>query len=46
MRSGSVKRVASAVGKGAMVIRLVWEHLAGVHELDRPSGAARGPAKG
>jgi len=21
-----------------MVIRLVWEHLAGVHELDRPLG--------
>jgi hypothetical protein len=29
-------RVASAVGDGAMVIRLVWEHLAAVHELDRP----------
>jgi thioredoxin reductase (NADPH) len=38
VRSGSIKRVASAVGEGAMVIRLVWEHLAGVHELDRPLG--------
>jgi len=46
VRSGSIKRVASAVGEGAMVIRLVWEHLAGVHELDRPSGAARSPAEG
>ena len=36
VRSGSVKRVASAVGEGSMAIRLVWEHLAGVRELDRP----------
>jgi thioredoxin reductase (NADPH) len=27
VRSGSVKRVASAVGEGAMVVRLVHEHL-------------------
>jgi thioredoxin reductase (NADPH) len=36
VRSGSVKRVASAVGEGSMAIRLVWQHLSGVHELDRP----------
>jgi thioredoxin reductase (NADPH) len=30
VRSGSVKRVASAVGEGAMAIRLVHEHLAQV----------------
>ena len=27
VRSGSVKRVASAVGEGAMAVRLVHEHL-------------------
>ncbi|MGZ4801967.1 MAG: FAD-dependent oxidoreductase [Acidimicrobiia bacterium] len=27
VRSGSTKRVASAVGEGAMAVRLVWEHL-------------------
>ena len=30
VRSGSVKRVASAVGEGAMAIRLVHEHPAQV----------------
>jgi thioredoxin reductase len=30
VRSGSVQRVASAVGEGAMAIRLVHEHLAQV----------------
>ena len=30
VRSGSVKRVASAVGEGPMAIRLVHEHLAQV----------------
>ena len=29
VRSGSIKRVASAVGEGAMAVRLVHEHLAG-----------------
>jgi thioredoxin reductase (NADPH) len=28
VRSGSVKRVASAVGEGSMAVRLVHEHLA------------------
>ncbi len=27
VRSGSIKRVASAVGEGAMAVRMVWEHL-------------------
>jgi thioredoxin reductase (NADPH) len=27
VRSGSIKRVASAVGEGSMAVRLVWEHL-------------------
>jgi thioredoxin reductase (NADPH) len=27
VRSGSVKRVASAVGEGAMAVRLVYEYL-------------------
>ena len=30
VRSGSIKRVASAVGEGAMAVRLVHEHLAQV----------------
>jgi thioredoxin reductase (NADPH) len=30
VRSGSIKRVASAVGEGAMAVRLIHEHLAGV----------------
>jgi len=29
-RSGSIKRVASAVGEGAMAVRLIHEHLAGL----------------
>jgi thioredoxin reductase (NADPH) len=28
VRSGSVKRVASAVGEGAIAVRMVHEHLA------------------
>jgi thioredoxin reductase (NADPH) len=31
VRSGSIKRVASAVGEGAMAVRLVHEHLARAH---------------
>jgi thioredoxin reductase (NADPH) len=30
VRSGSVRRVASAVGEGAMAVRLVHEHLSGL----------------
>ena len=35
VRSGSIKRVAAAVGEGSMAVRLVHEHLAGRHEADR-----------
>jgi thioredoxin reductase (NADPH) len=35
VRSGSIKRVASAVGEGAMAVRLVHEHLA---QTGRPPG--------
>ena len=31
VRSGSTKRCATAVGEGAMVVRLVHERLSGVH---------------
>jgi thioredoxin reductase (NADPH) len=31
VRSGSIKRVASAVGEGAMAVRLIHEHLGGRH---------------
>ena len=31
VRSGSIKRVASAVGEGSMAVRLVHEHLARAH---------------
>jgi thioredoxin reductase (NADPH) len=41
VRSGSAKRVASAAGEGSIAIRLVWEHAAGVHQLDRPGAARR-----
>ena len=42
VRSGSIKRVASAVGEGSMAVRLVWEHLGGIHDLDRPIASHRG----
>jgi thioredoxin reductase (NADPH) len=31
VRHGSVKRVASAAGEGAMAVRMVWEHLDDTH---------------
>jgi thioredoxin reductase (NADPH) len=31
VRSGSIKRVASAVGEGAMAVRLAHEYLAQLH---------------
>jgi thioredoxin reductase (NADPH) len=40
VRSGSVKRVASAVGEGAMAIHLVHEHL-----QDLPDARASGPER-
>ncbi|MEA2187951.1 MAG: thioredoxin reductase [Solirubrobacteraceae bacterium] len=35
VRSGSIKRVATAVGEGSMAVRLVYEHLAGHRRADR-----------
>jgi thioredoxin reductase (NADPH) len=43
VRSGSIKRVAAAVGEGSMAIRLVHEHLAG--ESSRLSGQAGSPPR-
>jgi thioredoxin reductase (NADPH) len=40
VRSGSIKRLASAVGEGSMAVRLVWEHLSGVHELEQRDARA------
>jgi thioredoxin reductase (NADPH) len=41
VRSGSIKRVASAVGEGSMAVRLVHEHLADRHRADtRPRRAS------
>jgi thioredoxin reductase (NADPH) len=37
VRYGSIKRVASAVGEGAMAVRLVWEYL---HEAGRTAPVA------
>jgi len=41
VRSGSVKRVATAVGEGSMAVRLVHEHLAGREHAER-AGPFRG----
>ncbi len=35
VRSGSIKRVATAVGEGSMAVRLVHEHLAGREHAER-----------
>jgi len=35
VRSGSIKRVASAVGEGAMAVRFVHEYLAGFRDYTR-----------
>jgi thioredoxin reductase (NADPH) len=43
VRSGSIKRVASAVGEGSMAVRLVWEHLSGRQELDQSAQRRRSP---
>jgi thioredoxin reductase (NADPH) len=40
VRHGSIKRVASAAGEGAMAVRMVWEHLADTHR-DRARIAAQ-----
>jgi thioredoxin reductase (NADPH) len=36
VRSGSIKRVAAAVGEGSMAVRLVHDHLEGLHASERP----------
>ncbi len=36
VRSGSVKRVASAVGEGSMALRFVHQYLAEMSALQRP----------
>jgi thioredoxin reductase (NADPH) len=41
VRSGSIKRMASAVGEGSMAVRLVQEHLEGQGRLDRPAHLGR-----
>ncbi|MFD5421227.1 FAD-dependent oxidoreductase [Streptomyces sp. NPDC127069] len=48
VRSGSVKRVASAAGEGAMAIRFVHEHREMTGNLVRPAGpqALKGVARG
>jgi thioredoxin reductase (NADPH) len=40
VRSGSIKRVAAAVGDGSICVRLVHEHLAGRHDADRGAHAS------
>jgi thioredoxin reductase (NADPH) len=48
VRSGSVKRVASAVGEGSIAIRFVSEHLGrrgGAADANRPVGPAVAPAR-
>ena len=44
VRSGSIKRVASAVGEGSVVISKVWEHVAKVREANEADEAAAPPA--
>lgn len=39
VRSGSIKRVASAVGEGAMAVLLIHEHLGGRHDAAVPAPA-------
>jgi thioredoxin reductase (NADPH) len=39
VRSGSIKRVASAVGEGSMAVRLAYEYLEGGRHLEPPPAA-------
>src|ERR1700761_5047616 len=39
VRSGSIKRCATAVGEGATVVRFVHEHMEGLHEKSRQADA-------
>ena len=36
VRAGSVKRVASAVGEGSVVVSRIWEHIDGIRQAARP----------
>jgi hypothetical protein len=40
VRQGSIKRVASAVGEGATVVRLVHEHLRDDQRASAPDAAS------
>jgi hypothetical protein len=42
VRNGSIKRVASAVGEGASVVRLIHEYLPAVEPEREPAGSATG----
>jgi thioredoxin reductase (NADPH) len=44
VRSGSIKRCATAVGEGATVVRFVHEHLTRLREERRQAAAAQAPA--
>jgi thioredoxin reductase (NADPH) len=39
VRSGSIKRVASAVGEGSMAVTLAYEHLEGPPNVEAPAGS-------
>jgi thioredoxin reductase (NADPH) len=45
VRSGSVKRVAAAVGDGALAVRLVHEHLAAVGRSPTTSAVSASPTR-
>jgi thioredoxin reductase (NADPH) len=45
VRSGSIKRVASAVGEGSMAVRMVHEHLEQHHGRPQPGQAALSSAR-
>jgi thioredoxin reductase (NADPH) len=45
VRAGSIKRVASAVGEGAMAVRLVYEHLESDPAHVHPNTAARASSR-
>jgi hypothetical protein len=43
VRSGSIKRCTSAVGEGAMAVRLVHRYLAEAGSQDAPGGGRGSP---
>lgn len=44
VRAGSVKRVASAVGEGSVVVSRIWEYVEAAGRTERVVEQARGPA--